>query len=190
MPSLPRIRRTRPGAVTVDALAERSPLELSSGGLTWLHLDRPDHDAAEQLAERFGWHALDVEDVLSKRQRPKIDEYPRVPLRRPPLPGLRQGDPAPERGRARLLPRAGLPRHAAERRAAARHAPLPALRGGRAAARATCSPRAPAASSTRCSTTSSTTASRSSTRSGTSSTRSRTTCSSGAPRTSCATSRT
>ena len=31
---------------------------------------------ATELAERFGWHALDVEDVLSKRQRPKIDEYP------------------------------------------------------------------------------------------------------------------
>ena len=76
MPSLPRIRRPRPGAVTVDARAERSPLELSSGDLTWLHFDRPDHDAAEHLAERFGWHALDVEDVLSKRQRPKIDEYP------------------------------------------------------------------------------------------------------------------
>ena len=29
-----------------------------------------------ELAERFGWHPLDVEDVLSKRQRPKIDEYP------------------------------------------------------------------------------------------------------------------
>src|SRR5947207_2642306 len=28
-----------------------------------------------QLAERFGWHPLDIEDVLSKRQRPKIDEY-------------------------------------------------------------------------------------------------------------------
>ena len=27
------------------------------------------------LAERFGWHPLDVEDVLSKRQRPKVDEY-------------------------------------------------------------------------------------------------------------------
>ncbi len=25
---------------------------------------------------RFGWHELDLEDVLSKRQRPKIDEYP------------------------------------------------------------------------------------------------------------------
>jgi magnesium transporter len=30
----------------------------------------------DALSERFGWHALDVEDVLSKRQRPKIDEYP------------------------------------------------------------------------------------------------------------------
>jgi magnesium transporter len=27
------------------------------------------------LADRFGWHPLDVEDVLSKRQRPKIDDY-------------------------------------------------------------------------------------------------------------------
>src|SRR5204863_6020472 len=28
------------------------------------------------LGERFGWHPLDLEDVQSKRQRPKIDEYP------------------------------------------------------------------------------------------------------------------
>jgi magnesium transporter len=27
------------------------------------------------LAERFGWHPLDIEDILSKRQRPKVDEY-------------------------------------------------------------------------------------------------------------------
>src|SRR5690242_14285712 len=27
------------------------------------------------LAGRFGWHPLDVEDVLSKRQRPKVDDY-------------------------------------------------------------------------------------------------------------------
>jgi magnesium transporter len=27
------------------------------------------------LRERFGWHPLDVEDVLSKRQRPKVDDY-------------------------------------------------------------------------------------------------------------------
>src|SRR5829696_6247035 len=78
MPSLPRIRRTRqvPGAVPAGAGAERRALELTVPGLTWVHLDRPDAAAAHALAERFGWHALDVEDVLSKRQRPKVDEYP------------------------------------------------------------------------------------------------------------------
>ncbi len=77
MPSLPRIRRTRqaPGAGPA-ALAERAPLEVAAAGLTWVHLDRPDLHAAHDLAERFGWHELDVEDVLSKRQRPKVDEYP------------------------------------------------------------------------------------------------------------------
>jgi magnesium transporter len=77
MPSLPRIRRTRGrGAVTEAARISREPAELSEHGLTWIHLDAPDAGQATALAERFGWHALDVEDVLSKRQRPKIDEYP------------------------------------------------------------------------------------------------------------------
>jgi magnesium transporter len=78
MPSLPRIRRTRPpsGAVPAGARPERKPLELNAEGLTWVHLDRPTPEAATELAERFGWHELDVEDVLSKRQRPKVDEYP------------------------------------------------------------------------------------------------------------------
>src|SRR5918996_2175654 len=78
MPSLPRLRRPRAGAPSPSAArdAERQPLELESGGLTWVHLDRPDLASVTDLAERFGWHALDVEDVLSKRQRPKIDEYP------------------------------------------------------------------------------------------------------------------
>ena len=45
-------------------------------GLTWVDLDRIDKRAVDALAERFEWHPLDIEDVLSKRQRPKIDEYP------------------------------------------------------------------------------------------------------------------
>jgi magnesium transporter len=76
MPSLPRIKRTRSrGAATVVQRPQRTPAELTGGGLTWIHLDAPSSEAAEQLAERFGWHPLDVEDVLSKRQRPKVDEY-------------------------------------------------------------------------------------------------------------------
>src|SRR5438093_1447584 len=75
MPSLPRIRRTRPRSAEVIPRPRPRPLELDAGGLTWVHLDRPEAESAQELAERFGWHPLDVEDVLSKRQRPKIDEY-------------------------------------------------------------------------------------------------------------------
>src|ERR671937_308897 len=78
MPSLPRIKRTRPRSAAGDVAArpEPRPAELQAGGLTWIHLDSPTVDEANMLAERFGWHPLDIEDVLSKRQRPKIDEYP------------------------------------------------------------------------------------------------------------------
>jgi magnesium transporter len=75
VPSLPRIRRTRTREIAVDAAHARTPAELSAAGLTWIHFDRPTLEAVQALAELFGWHALDVEDVLSKRQRPKIDDY-------------------------------------------------------------------------------------------------------------------
>src|SRR5712691_12659323 len=75
MPSLPRIRRSRARSVGDVAVRRRpEPSELSANGLTWIHLDTPDHEAAALLADRFGWHPLDVEDVLSKRQRPKVDD--------------------------------------------------------------------------------------------------------------------
>jgi len=77
MPSLPRIKRQRSRAATeVVGPLEPRLAELTAHGLTWVHLDRPTGDEAGQLAGRFGWHPLDLEDVLSKRQRPKVDEYP------------------------------------------------------------------------------------------------------------------
>ena len=77
MPSLPRIKRQRALAATEAAgPAEPRLAELSAHGLTWVQLDSPTGHEAAQLAERFGWHPLDLEDVLSKRQRPKVDEYP------------------------------------------------------------------------------------------------------------------
>ena len=76
MPSLPRIRRarTRDAAAAVAAPPAR-PAEVTAAGLTWIHLDNPSLERAQELAGRFGWHPLDVEDVMSKRQRPKIDDY-------------------------------------------------------------------------------------------------------------------
>jgi magnesium transporter len=75
MPSLPRIRSRSRDTREVVAPPAREPAELSANGLTWIHLDSPTKEEATALAERFGWHPLDVEDVLSKRQRPKVDEY-------------------------------------------------------------------------------------------------------------------
>jgi magnesium transporter len=75
MPSLPRIRSRSRDTREVVAPPAREPAELSANGLTWVHLDSPTKEEATALAERFGWHPLDVEDVLSKRQRPKVDEY-------------------------------------------------------------------------------------------------------------------
>ncbi|HEV8099337.1 MAG TPA: magnesium transporter CorA family protein, partial [Gaiellaceae bacterium] len=76
MPSLPRIRsrRTTPGAPVVET--RPGPSELRAGGVTWVDLLSPTAGEAQLLAQRFGWHPLDVEDVLSRRQRPKIDVYP------------------------------------------------------------------------------------------------------------------
>jgi magnesium transporter len=77
MPGLPRItRRSRRRIVgDVDARTAPPPDELRAGDLTWVNAVNPDVDTATVLAERFGWHPLDVEDIVSKRQRPKIDDY-------------------------------------------------------------------------------------------------------------------
>ena len=75
MPSLPRIRRTRSFSIEADAVRPPAPAELAAAGLTWIHAEAPDPFAAGVLAGRFDWHPLDVEDVMSKRQRPKVDDY-------------------------------------------------------------------------------------------------------------------
>jgi magnesium transporter len=76
MPSLPRIRRSRGRTGVAEAAARPRIAELNAQGLTWVHVTAPDQEVATELAARFGWHPLDVEDILSKRQRPKVDDYP------------------------------------------------------------------------------------------------------------------
>jgi magnesium transporter len=77
VPSLPRIRSRQTGSQPRPADPGHRPrlTELDSDGLTWLHLDAPSHEEVQLLAGRFGWHPLDVEDVLSRRERPKVDVY-------------------------------------------------------------------------------------------------------------------
>ena len=76
MPSLPRIRRsTRPRTGADDVARAPQVAELAAAGLTWVNAVAPDLETSQALAERFGWHPLDVEDIVSKRQRPKVDDY-------------------------------------------------------------------------------------------------------------------
>jgi magnesium transporter len=76
MPSLPHIRRSRTRG-SGQVVVRPAPLvhELTASGLTWVNVVSPDVETAQELAARFGWHPLDVEDIVSKRQRPKVDDY-------------------------------------------------------------------------------------------------------------------
>ena len=81
MPNLPRLRRARetdllkPDSTEPETHAPRVE-EISSGGLRWNNSDSPGGEERAWLEENFDFHALDIEDVLSHNQRPKIDEYP------------------------------------------------------------------------------------------------------------------
>jgi len=76
MPSLPRLARKTRGRGAAEVVARPAPVaELSTSDLTWVNVVGPDLETANMLSERFGWHPLDVEDIVSKRQRPKVDDY-------------------------------------------------------------------------------------------------------------------
>src|SRR3954462_11768720 len=76
MPSLPRLARRTRGRGIAEVVARPAPLaELSASDLTWVNVVGPDVETATALSDRFGWHPLDVEDIVSKRQRPKVDDY-------------------------------------------------------------------------------------------------------------------
>jgi magnesium transporter len=43
--------------------------------LTWFYIEKPTSNEVAFLAQRFHFHHLDLDDILSRIQRPKIDEY-------------------------------------------------------------------------------------------------------------------
>src|SRR4051812_14466986 len=82
MPSLPkpRLRRGARGDLIASPPepAEQQPnvQTVTGEGLRWINIERPSPLETAWLEEHFDFHALDFEDVLSRNQRPKIDEYP------------------------------------------------------------------------------------------------------------------
>ena len=45
------------------------------GELTWVNIEKPTERETEYLAQHYSFHHLDLDDCLSRIQRPKIDEY-------------------------------------------------------------------------------------------------------------------
>jgi magnesium transporter len=80
MPSLPKPRIRRSARARVDAARPVPPTEpnvevVEQDGLRWINIERPMPVDRAWLEEHFEFHPLDYEDVLSRNQRPKIDEY-------------------------------------------------------------------------------------------------------------------
>jgi magnesium transporter len=83
MPNLPKPRLRRAGRgnqLTSPAPAperQKPNVETVAGeGLRWVKIERPGALEWGWLEEHFEFESLDLEDVLSRNERPKIDEYP------------------------------------------------------------------------------------------------------------------
>ena len=80
MPNLPkpRLRRARAqSGLVAPAPEHRGPNveQIDAEGLRWVNIENPGAPERAWLEENFDFHALDLEDVLSRNQRPKIDVY-------------------------------------------------------------------------------------------------------------------
>jgi len=60
------------------SLIEQKELNVSStseGKLSWIYIEKPSPNEVQFLAQQFNFHPLNLDDILSRIQRPKIDEY-------------------------------------------------------------------------------------------------------------------
>lgn len=83
---MPRIRnmpgriRRRGTSASVENRVPEINLEprveqVAHGGIRWINVEKPGPTEEAWLHENFEFHELDIEDVRSRNQRPKIDEY-------------------------------------------------------------------------------------------------------------------
>jgi len=64
--------------MTTSQIGKEEQLNLESltwGNLTWVNIEGPTEQETEYLAQNYHFHPLDLDDCLSRIQRPKIDEY-------------------------------------------------------------------------------------------------------------------
>jgi magnesium transporter len=81
MPRLPRPPLRRAARSRTDGIARIAEPDtpnvevVEAEGLRWINIERPRQIDRAWLEEHFDFHPLDYEDVFSRNQRPKVDEY-------------------------------------------------------------------------------------------------------------------
>jgi magnesium transporter len=72
----PRVKREKIVAAQEVRKEEQLNIEtITYKGLTWVNIEQPTKRETEYLAQNYSFSQLDLDDCLSRRQRPKIDEY-------------------------------------------------------------------------------------------------------------------
>ncbi len=81
MSYMPRTRRRKQSEaieLLSDGAEPKQPSieQIEAEGLRWINIEQPGPQELVWMKENFQFHELDYEDVTSRNQRPKIDEYP------------------------------------------------------------------------------------------------------------------
>jgi magnesium transporter len=59
----------------IEGEKELNVEQITWSGLTWVNIEKPTPKETKYLAQNYPFHPLDLDDCLSRVQRPKIDEY-------------------------------------------------------------------------------------------------------------------
>jgi magnesium transporter len=71
----PRGRRTHVGSAPDLQPEVATPEIIEASGIRWIHIESPRTSDRDWLEANFDFHPLDFEDVYSRNNRPKLDQY-------------------------------------------------------------------------------------------------------------------
>ena len=67
--------RLRSGKKSIENPIERKIETIEGKGFSWIDLQNPDRDYVEDLAKKYHFNALNIEDCMTKFELPKLDSY-------------------------------------------------------------------------------------------------------------------
>ena len=67
--------RLRSGKKSIENTIERKIETIEGKGFSWIDLQNPDRDYVEDLAKKYHFNTLNIEDCMTKFELPKLDSY-------------------------------------------------------------------------------------------------------------------